>query len=256
MPQLSIPVPSEFSFQCPNCQKELVAPLELVGVAAECPGCKQQVRVPAPAPVPAAVPVAAVGSLPGETITAANASLCAICQSPLSESEAKSACPDCAAVYHAECWQENSGCAVYGCPQVPATEKHHTLEIPMAYWGQEHKNCPVCGTQMLAAATRCRSCGMTFQTAAPTDRDQFAQHLWQQSRSPALRKQVVWVFVFSVLPCTAPIGLIVLILLYSAKREDIRTLPAIYDALSKIGMAVGIIETLLIVGGILLAALK
>ena len=246
--------PAEFSFNCPNCQKELVAPLELVGVAAECPGCKQQVRVPAPAP--AAVPVAAGAPTSGEAITPGSASLCAICQSPLGEAEAKAACPDCAAVYHADCWQENAGCAVYGCPQVPPTEKQDSLEIPMAYWGQEHKNCPVCGTQMLAAATRCRSCGMTFQTAAPTDRDQFAQHLWQQSRSPALRKQVVWVFVFSVLPCTAPIGLIILILLYASKREDIHSLPAIYDALSKIGMAVGILETLFIAGGIALAAMK
>jgi len=252
-------VPGEFSFNCPNCQKELVAPLELVGVAAECPGCKQPIRVPAPAAAPAAVPVAAVATAPAapaEPITAADSALCAICQSPLSESEEKRACPDCAAVYHAECWQENRGCAVYGCPQVPPTEKQDSLEIPMAYWGQENKNCPVCGTQMLAAATRCRSCGMTFQTAAPTDRDQFAQQLWQQSRSPGLRKQVVWVFVASVLPCTAPIGLIVSILFYSSKREDIRSLPAIYEALSKIGMAVGIVETLLIIGGLVLGALK
>ena len=45
-------------------------------------------------------------------------------------------------------------------PQImPLQKKLDTLEVPMAYWGQEHKNCPVCGTQMLAAATRCRSCG-------------------------------------------------------------------------------------------------
>ena len=247
---------NEFSFQCPNCQKELVAPIELVGVAAECPGCKQQVRVPAPATLAVPVAAAASATATGESVTATSSALCAICQSPMGEADAKAACPDCAAVYHADCWQENRGCAVYGCPQVPPTEKHDALEIPTAYWGQEHKNCPVCGTQMLAAATRCRSCGMTFQTAAPTDRDQFAQQLWQQSRSPALRKQVVWVFVSSVLPCTAPIGLIVSILFYSSKREDIRSLPAIYDALSKIGIAVGIVETLLIVGGLLLGALK
>jgi len=252
-------VPNEFSFQCPNCQKELVAPIELVGVAAECPGCRQQVRVPSPSSVPAAVsgaPGAPATSAPAQAITAADSNLCAICQSPLSEAEAKAVCPDCAAVYHAECWQENRGCAVYGCPQVPPTEKLDSLEIPMAYWGQEHKNCPVCGTQMLAAATRCRSCGMTFESAAPTDRNQFAQQLWQQSRSPALRKQVVWIFVASVLPCTAPIGLIVSLLFYSTKKEDIRSAPAIYDALSKIGIAVGIAETLLIVGGLLLAGLK
>ena len=149
----------------------------MAGIAAECPGCKNQIRVPDAAPAPAAVPASS-----GEAISASRSELCAICQSPLGAEEQKAACPDCAAVYHADCWQENRGCAVYGCPQVPPTEKLDTLEVPMAYWGQEHKNCPVCGTQMLAAATRCRSCGTTFDSAAPTDRDQFVQKLWRSSK--------------------------------------------------------------------------
>ena len=243
-------MPSEFSFPCPSCGKELVAEPEMAGIAAECPGCKNQIRVPSAAPAAAAVAVPA-----GEAVSAGNSELCAICQSPLGADEQKAACPDCSAVYHADCWQENRGCAVYGCPQVPPTEKLDTLEVPMAYWGQEHKNCPVCGTQMLAAATRCRSCGTTFDSAAPTDRDQFVQKLWQSSKSPALRKQVVWAFVACVLPCTAPIGLVIAIVFFSIKKEDIRALPAIYGALSKIGLVVGIIETLLIVGALLLASL-
>jgi len=225
----------------------------MAGIAAECPGCKNQIRVPSGAPAPAAVPLSA-GE--GEAVSASNAELCAICQSPLGADEQKAACPDCAAVYHADCWTENRGCAVYGCPQVPPTEKQDTLEVPMAYWGQEHKNCPVCGTQMLAAATRCRSCGTTFDTAAPTDRDQFVQKLWKSSKSPGLRKQVVWSFVACVLPCTAPIGLVIAIVFVSLKKEDIRSLPAIYGALSKIGLVVGIIETLLIVGAVILSSLR
>ena len=139
---------------------------------------------------------------------------------------------------------------------MPPTEKHDALEIPMAYWGQEHKNCPVCGTQMLAAAMRCRSCGTTFDTAAPTDREQFAGKLWQQSRSPALRKQVIAVFIACVLPCTAPIGVILGFIFYSTKKSDIRELPALYDALSKIGLAVGLVETLLLAGVLALSILK
>jgi predicted RNA-binding Zn-ribbon protein involved in translation (DUF1610 family) len=248
-------VANEFSFPCPHCSKEIVAPVELAGVAAECPACKSQIRVPAAAPVPTAVPLAA--SVPaGESVTAASSELCAICQSPLGADETKAACPDCAAVYHADCWQENRGCAVYGCPQVPPTEKHDALEVPMAYWGQEHKNCPVCGTQMLAAATRCRSCGTTFDSAAPTDRDQFVQKLWQSSKSPALRKQVVWCFAACVLPCTAPIAIIVSFIFFAGKKEDIRALPAIYGALSKIGLIVGLAETLVIVAGLVLSAMK
>ncbi|MEY2409052.1 MAG: hypothetical protein QOF48_1722 [Verrucomicrobiota bacterium] len=248
-------MPSEFSFPCPNCSKELIATFDLVGVAAECPGCKQQIRVPAVATVPATVPMPALAPS-GAAVGTATSDFCAICQSPLSAEEQRHACPDCASTYHADCWEENRGCAVYGCPQVPQTEKQDTLEVPMAYWGQEHKNCPVCGTQMLAAATRCRSCGTTFESAAPTDRDQFAQKLWQSSRSPALRKQVVWCFVACVLPCTATVGLIVAIIFFSVKKEDIRALPAIYGALAKIGMAVSLVETLLIGGALALSVFK
>src|SRR6266404_5989510 len=67
--------------------------------------------------------------------------LCAICQTPLgpTENEPTTTCPPCGAKYHADCWLQNGGCAVYGCAQVPATEGRASIEIPVGYWGQEHK---------------------------------------------------------------------------------------------------------------------
>jgi len=47
------------------------------------------------------------------------AGLCAICQSAIGEGDVRTACPGCGAPYHAECWAENGGCAVYGCECVP-----------------------------------------------------------------------------------------------------------------------------------------
>ena len=93
--------------------------------------------------------------------------LCAICQSPLGNESELVSCPECQAPYHAECWQENGGCAVYGCSQVPPTEHRQNIEIPVSYWGREKKPCPVCGTEILAAALRCRNCGTTFESALP-----------------------------------------------------------------------------------------
>src|SRR6266568_304599 len=54
----------------------------------------------------------------------ATSALCAICQTPLgpTENEPTTTCPACDAKYHADCWLQNGGCAVYGCAQVPATE--------------------------------------------------------------------------------------------------------------------------------------
>src|SRR5512138_2081358 len=92
-------------------------------------------------------------------------SLCAICQSSLEPPSELTRCPECQSAYHADCWQENGGCAIYGCAQVPATEGRAALEIPAAYWGQEEKPCPACGRQILAAAVRCRHCGATFASS-------------------------------------------------------------------------------------------
>src|SRR5579872_4876548 len=98
---------------------------------------------------------------------------CAICLSPIGPEDEKTVCPSCNAVYHAECWKENGGCAVYGCAQVPAIEKRQAIEIPVSYWGQENKKCPSCGNEILAAAVRCRHCGTVFQSARPQESDEF-----------------------------------------------------------------------------------
>jgi hypothetical protein len=45
---------------------------------------------------------------------------CAICQSSIYTAEKTTTCPKCGLVFHAECWQENMGCAAYGCDQVNA----------------------------------------------------------------------------------------------------------------------------------------
>ena len=55
--------------------------------------------------------------------------LCSICQSPIDDGEDTLACPECHLPFHAECWQENMGCAAYGCPQVNALKKGPDLTI-------------------------------------------------------------------------------------------------------------------------------
>src|SRR5690242_14592696 len=104
------------------------------------------------------------------------AALCASGLSPLEPSEALTDCPECHNADRPDCWQDNGGCAVYGCSQVPATEGRATLEIPAAYWGQENKPCPSCRQQILAAAVRCRHCGATFSSSRPEDAGEFRKH--------------------------------------------------------------------------------
>ena len=134
-------------FSCTACGQHLEAPEEAAGCEVSCPSCQRTLRVPALS--------AATASAPSPGGRPVSGKVCAICQSPISGEEAKTVCPACRAEYHAECWEENGGCAVYGCAQVPAVELRRSIEIPVSYWGRENKPCPSCGREILAAAVRC-----------------------------------------------------------------------------------------------------
>jgi predicted RNA-binding Zn-ribbon protein involved in translation (DUF1610 family) len=172
---------------------------------------------------------------------------CTICQSAIAAEEPRTACPDCHAEYHSDCWAENGGCAVYGCAQVPQVEQRKSIEIPVSYWGQENKPCPACGKEILAAAVRCRHCGATFTSARPEDSQTFQQRSALEQRLPKIRQRVVTIFIFSLLPCLAPVGGIWGLIWYATHKEDVQALPALYPALSKIGIAVGLGQTVLMV---------
>ena len=56
--------------------------------------------------------------------------VCPYCQTGVKESEAK-LCPICGMPHHAECWQENGGCTVYGCTgKVQAERPPLVVNIP------------------------------------------------------------------------------------------------------------------------------
>ncbi len=221
-------------FNCPQCEQHLEAPEEASGNALTCPSCGKQIEVPAapPTTAPATSPTTAA---------------CAVCLSPIQDTEPKTACPACNAAYHSECWTENAGCAVYGCSQTPAVEARRAIEIPMSYWGQENKNCPKCGKEILAAAVRCRHCGTTFESARPQEAEEFRERSALAERLPAAKRMIVWMFVFSVLPCLAPIGAIWGFIWFATHREELRALPTLYNALCKIGLAVAAGQTVLMV---------
>jgi hypothetical protein len=169
--------------------------------------------------------------------------LCTVCQSPFETAEEVFHCPGCNAPYHKDCWEYNKGCGVYGCAQVPTTEKLDTLEIPASYWGKEEKNCPACGKIILAAAIRCRHCGAPFGTARPQDAGEFRQRSHLEMNLPKVRQRCVLLMIFSALPCTAPVAAVVGLIWTNAHKAEIQALPALYGALAKISVILSIVET-------------
>jgi hypothetical protein len=258
-------VPDRLHTACPHCGKRFATSWANQGKRARCPGCSQTFLIeesaetadPAAVPAPTAaavVPAAAAATAPAAQISAPAAAaatdvgrLCAICQSPFAPEEATCACPDCNTPYHQECWDYNQGCAVYGCEQTPVTEGLSDLEVPAAYWGKEEKECPRCKKTILAAATRCRYCGATFSSATPQGSKSYQAQQKAKAKLPAVRTFSLWLLVFSLLTCTAPIAAIVGLIWYFSNRDTIRILPSLNAAMCKIAVGVAWFQTCMIV---------
>jgi RING finger family protein len=176
-----------------------------------------------------------------------SAAVCGICFTPLQSGESVAACPSCQAHYHQDCWEENGGCGAYGCAQAPAVEQRRAIEIPVSFWGQEHKPCPACGHQILAAAVRCRHCGATFASARPEDSDEFQRRTTLKERLPKAKRTIVVTFGLSLLPFIAPFAAVWGFIWHTNHREELQALPSLYNALSKIGLAVATGQTILLV---------
>jgi hypothetical protein len=183
----------------------------------------------------------------GNRIQPESSTLCAICQCPIIPGDAAMGCPACHAAYHTECWVENKGCAVYGCPQVPPTERREAVEIPASYWGQEHKNCPKCGAEILAAAVRCRNCGAIFESATPLGASEFGRRQDIERRAPELRRTVVILAILCSVPAVAAFASGFGYLWYRSHREEVKSLPSIYPGLCRLALGVGAGQTLIMI---------
>ncbi len=163
--------------------------------------------------------------------------VCPVCQSPIAEGEAITACPGCAAVHHGECWQEVGGCGVYGCSHVPPTEKRSELEIPAGYWGKESKPCPRCGRDIQAMAVRCRHCGAEMSSGAElSDKDWRAERAEIAHREP-LRRRCLWVFAVCVIPPLAPLAIIPATIWLLLQWRAIARLGSLHRTLAVVGVA-------------------
>jgi predicted RNA-binding Zn-ribbon protein involved in translation (DUF1610 family) len=282
--------PSErIATSCTHCGKTYTMDASHAGRAARCRACGEVFTIvpvgtaaPAAARPPAARPAMSAGHAappgrppspgapPGAGQRAAQAApaqaasapdraapaerLCAICQTSLAGDEERVQCPDCHTAYHRSCWDYNQGCGMYGCPKSPATEKLEPLEIPTSYWGNENKACPSCGGVILAAAVRCRHCGATFQSAAPTSASSFHQDRQIEGRLPGLRKAAIWLLVFCAISCTAPIAGLIALFWYIQNRAAIAKLPPLWSALCKLTVGIGLGQTVLMIVAALLYA--
>jgi len=171
---------------------------------------------------------------------------CAICLAGVAPGEeGVVACPACGAPYHTDCWSDNGGCGVYGCRLVPKTEGLKPLEIPPAFWGREDKDCPRCGLSIMAMAVRCRHCGAAVE-ARPADRATYQRQQSRRAAAPALRRIAILLVAGALIPGIAAIAAVAGWIIYRRRRADIRAMRGSYEALYKIAIAVGSLQSLVL----------
>lgn len=172
--------------------------------------------------------------------------LCPYCKTNCTIGEPADFCPSCKTAHHPECWQENHGCAMFGCEQAPDTEKFSEMEIPISYWGKNNKPCPSCGKEIIATAIRCRNCGACFKTARPIDENEYEQQQEIKKQIPPKKKIIVILFVFNMIPVFAPFAAIISLFWFHINKKVILLLPNINQVLIKIGIIVGFTQTIII----------
>ncbi len=107
---------SDVTFSCPHCRKQLSASEDMEGTTVSCPSCQNLLTVPIRIVVPDDPP-------PADSIRAEDASTCPYCRMPIAEDDVIAECALCHTPHHQECWEENKGCTVFGCPESPEEEE-------------------------------------------------------------------------------------------------------------------------------------
>ncbi len=56
--------------------------------------------------------------------------VCPYCRGPISTEESVTTCEGCGTQHHADCYQENGGCTIFGCSCAPAEEPKLSVSVP------------------------------------------------------------------------------------------------------------------------------
>jgi len=93
---------------------------------------------------------------------------CPVCFSTIEPDSDIITCPNCQMVYHKECWEDNNGCATYGCPSAgclaPPPMKIELSDCSLPNYAapggfSRPRLCPFCKTPMERGASFCWACG-------------------------------------------------------------------------------------------------
>lgn len=139
-------------WKCKYCSEELT--VKDGNLPLFCPACGQKQEETAPS---------SSGTSEGEDSAADEAAektqdvaehICPVCCTKIENDDEVHICPHCGIYHHKECWDENQGCASYGCPSSPRHDGHDEASHSVDW-----KPCPWCHTLLPVKTMICSSCG-------------------------------------------------------------------------------------------------
>jgi len=98
----------------------------------------------------------------------ASTASCTYCLTPLGAAEPRAECPSCHGQHHVECWDENDGCATFGCVQAGGANRARPgpAAAPLLVGGgtavatlAPAQFCDQCGVRVSTTDLSCAACG-------------------------------------------------------------------------------------------------
>lgn len=175
--------------------------------------------------------------------------MCSICQCQIVAGEQILRCPECKLPFHSDCWNENGGCAQYGCKCAPQDAKAQAGLQTSNVWGEE-KPCPACRRIIKSQALKCRFCGAGFESADLITSDEYSSREYEGSEYVAARNKVIGMFFAAITGCLSPLMVILFAVLIFGKSfagVQFRRLPATVRALAWIGFGLSAAFVLLFI---------
>lgn len=178
--------------------------------------------------------------------------ICSICQTSLSSEDSMKVCGHCKSEFHLDCWDENGGCATYGCINSPKAEKINEQFQEQTFWGVETKTCPMCGETIKVSELRCPYCNELFDTIVPITSQEIKDRITKRPQDSRENKGAILIFICGLLGITAPFNLFFGGIWYQQNRKKLKEASPTYNLLAIVGLSVSVIYSLLIVIGVFL----
>ena len=196
---------SDVTFSCPHCNKQLSSSEDMEGTTISCPSCQNLLTIPIRIVLPEEPPQP-------EPVSAGSDKSCPYCRMPMRDTDAIKTCASCRTPHHAECWAENRGCTVFGCPAAPDEEEKISVT---------------------PSTTATRSSSGPAHAAPPP---------LQRKNAPGATSSLVW-GILGFFLCGIILGIVAISNANKAKKL-IQQQPNVYtgDGLATAGLVIGIID--------------